>query len=196
MSNANTNNNNDFLISELSDVRQKYSETIFQLHKSNESLSSLNQIVDSLKTQNEAHKLHIDSMTKENATLQHENNSWKNEDTRMKQYIHIIEQEKLTTIESVMAKDREIGKVRKELKTLQARLKQNQAATAQNLRYFHRVDNVKVVDEYEVKNLLAHRDKKSGREFLVQWKETWEQESSLNCPKIKSAYLRKNEKSF
>lgn len=180
------------LISELSDVRQKYSEAIFQLHKSKELVLSLNQTVDSLKTQNEALKLHVDALSQENSTLKCENSSWKNEKTHMQQYIHSTEEEKSTALESIKAKDKEIVQVRKELKTLQARLKQNQAGAAQNLRYFHRVDNQKVVDEYEVKKLLAHRNKKSGREFLVQWKDTWERESSLNCPKIKSAYMQKN----
>lgn len=51
-------------------------------------------------------------------------------------------------------------------------------------------------DDYEVENILDHRFTKKQRKFLVQWKgysseyDTWEPETSLNCPKILKLYLK------
>lgn len=203
---TNTNNGNDALILELSDVRKKYSDAIFQLHKSNESVLFLNeekksllqqidameQTVGPLKLENKVLNSRIDAASDEIFVLKRDDNSWKNEKIRMQLSIDSYEQEKLTVLENVKAKDKMIGQLRKELKTLQSRLKQNQAGIAQNLRYFEHEDDEDDENHYEVNKLLSHRNKKSKREFLVQWKESWVAQSNLNCPKILSAYLRQH----
>lgn len=205
--NQSQNIKNDRLISELSDLRRKYSEAIFQLQKSMELTVSLNeekkeliqkieranQMVGSLTAQKETLNLRMNMAEENMHALQHEKKEWKEQKIRLELSVRSFEKDKLASLENLNAKDKEIRQLHKELKTLQARMKQNQAAVGQNTRYFKRnLDQSDHNNNYEVKKLLTHRNKKSKCEFLVQWKDTWEPESSLNCPKMLSAYWRQH----
>lgn len=193
------NNNNDRLMSELSDIRQKYSEIVFQHQKAKESLAVLNaenrrfvkeiensnQKIDALTAEKDAFGSRICVVDKKMSILQVENDTLIEGKKVMESSINSLQQ-------GAIKKDKEIGKLRKELKSLQARLKQNQSGTQQNIRCYREQLTQEIENGYEVKQLLSHRKQKSKREFLVQWKETWELEASLDCPKLLSAYLRKH----
>lgn len=194
------NNNNDRLMSELSDIRQKYSEIVFQHQKAKESLAVLNaenhrlveeiedanRKIDLLTNENDTFGSRICAVDKKMSKLQVKNDALIEGKKIMESSINSLQQ-------GAVKKDNEIGQLRKELKSAQARLKQNQSGTQQNIRYFREQLTQEIENNYEVKQLLSHRNQKSKREFLVQWKETWEPEASLNCPILLSAYLRKHQ---
>lgn len=58
-------------------------------------------------------------------------------------------------------------------------------------------------NEYEVEQLLAHKNKGNGKkmelQFLVRWKgfdssnDTWERKSNLNCPLILRKYMKEHD---
>lgn len=200
------NENNNRLLSELSDIRQKHSNAIYELEKNKEMVVTLNndkhqlfqtietsnKAVDSLSTQNAALELSIVTAEEKLNVLQRENVSWKDKKKQFESSIESLRKEKLATIENGKQKEKENERLRKELKVLEARLKQNVSGTDQNKRYFSQTSAQTIENSYEVRELLAHRKKKTQREFLVRWKDTWEKESSLNCPKILKGYLNQN----
>lgn len=53
-------------------------------------------------------------------------------------------------------------------------------------------------NEFEVEQLLAHKNSDSVQEYLVRWKnfdekyDSWALESQLNCPRILKAYKKKH----
>lgn len=193
-------------MSELTDIRQKHSNGIYELEKTKESIIKLNnekkqllqtidcnnQMVSSLSTQNKASDLRVARIEREINALHYENNILKDQRKQLESSIEALQKEKLAAIVNTKCKDLENGRLRKELKVSQARLKQNASGTKQNKRYFSQPSSQEVVNSYEVKQLLAHRKKNTQLEFKVQWKDTWVKESDLNCPKIQSAYLRKH----
>lgn len=93
--------------------------------------------------------------------------------------------------------------LKKEKKILEARSKQFQSGMKQNIeckrapeKIDRKEENNAARDVFEVHEILNHKFTKRQRKFLVRWKgydsrhDTWEPETSLNCPKILKSYLK------
>lgn len=197
---------NDRFLSQLSDIRQKYSNAIYELEKTKEMVTSLHndkdrllqtieksdKTVESLSSQNAALKLRIVAAEDEMNMLRHENDVWKDEKKQLESSIQSLQKEKMAIIKNEQLKSKEIVLLRKEAKVLQARIKQNASGTERNKRYFNQISAQTIDISYEVKDILAHRKKSNKREFFIRWKDTWEKESNLNCPKILKRYLKQH----
>lgn len=191
--NTTPNDDTNRLFSELSNLRQKHSDAIYELEKTKEIIVSLNNdkqrflqtiaknnaTINSLSTQNSAFELRTVAAEKELNVWQNESNIWKDE-------------KKNAALENAKYNGEKIDRLQKELKVLQARLHQNVHATEQNKRYFKQTSAQTIENSYEVKQLMAHRKRNNQREFLVQWTDTWEKESNLNCPKILKEYSKQH----
>lgn len=93
--------------------------------------------------------------------------------------------------------DVEIRSLKKENKTLVARAKQFQSGVDQNAEHNRKSCDENVTERiYEVQNIMDHKFTKKQRKFLVHWKgydsrhDSWEPETSLNCPKVLKSYLK------
>lgn len=157
-----------------------------------QSIETSNEIVNALTTENATLKSRIVAAEKKWNVLQRENDIWKDKKKQFESSIELLQKEKLTAIESAKHKEKEIERLRKELKVLEARLKQNMSGAEQNKRYFSQTSAQTIENSYEVHELLADRKKKNHREFLVRWKNTWEKECDLKCPKILKKYLNQH----
>lgn len=184
------------LMAELSDVRQKYCTTTYELEKSKEmaialkkSIDASNETMISLTTQNAALESRVIATETQMKVLKRENDAWKCEKKELESSIESLRTEHTRNGNH---KTKEIERLLNEVKVLQARLKQNVSGAEQNKRYFNQTSAQTIDNSYEVKELLDHRKRKAQREFLVRWKDTWEKESSLNCPKILKAYLKRH----
>lgn len=167
------------LLSELSDIRKKHNDAIYQLEKNKEKVITLN-------NEKQQHKSRKYEAEKKINVLCHESVAWKDEKKQLESSIASLREEKLAAIE-------QNDRLRKELKASTARLKQNLSGAQLNKRYHSQTPALpEPVNSYEVKQLLAHRKRNAQRELKVQWKDTWEKESNLNCPKLLSAYWRKH----
>lgn len=194
------------LMSELSSLRQKHYDGIYELERTKELVSNLQaekqrllqtiesneQAIHSLSTGNKASQLRTVEAERNVSMLCHEKNHWMEEKKHLESSIATLCQENLVAIESAKSNDKANDRLRNELKALQARLKQNLSGTDQNKRYFDQPSVQEIANSYDVKQLLAHRKKSTQLEFKVQWKDTWVKESDLNCPKLQSAYWLKH----
>lgn len=199
-SNVTPTDNDSRLLSELSDVRQKYCNAIYELEKAKELGVSLkktidtgNETINSLTTQNVALESRIVATEMQMNKLQREKDAWKDEKKQFEFSISSFQKEQMAAIENEKQQTKEMERLQKEVKVLQARLKQNMSSTEQNKRYFNQTLAQTIDNDYVVKDLLDHRKRNSQREFLVRWKDTWEKESNLNCPKILKGYLKRHE---
>lgn len=129
-------------------------------------------------------------------TAEAQRSVWIEQKKNMTATIQSLQQKNMVTPEKMLAKEREIDALQKELKSLQARVQQNHVAVTQNDRYF--CSKIESEDDiYEVDELLDHRVR-NQREFLVRWKgfgpeaDSWERESNIFCPKTLNAYLKKH----
>lgn len=92
-----------------------------------------------------------------------------------------------------------ISDLKTENKRLQAQLKQFRSGILQRQSNdsHNKTSNEHSDDQsYEVDAIIAHKNCKSGRLYLVRWKgyaddeDSWEKESNLDCPKILNKYKR------
>lgn len=198
-SNVTPTGNNDRLMAELADVRQKYCNAVYDLEKTKEITVALkktidvnNGTIDSLTAQNAELESRIVATESQMNILQRENDTLKSEKKQFESSMKSLRKEQMAAISNEEHKTKDIERLQKEVKILQARLKQNVSGAEQNKRYFSQTAAQTIDNNYEVKELLDHRKRNTQREFLVRWKDTWEKESSLNCPKILKAYLKRH----
>lgn len=207
--NASINVSNDTvprLLSELSDIRRKHNDGVYELEKSKEMVVNLtnekqrllqtivknNEAITSLSNQNKGLESQIAETERKMNVVHHESIIWKEEKKQLQSSMASYHEEKSAAIENAKSTMEENDRLRKQLAALQARLKQNVSGAEQNKRYFSETPPQETTNSYEVKQLIAHRKKNKQLEFKVQWKDTWVKECHLNCPKIQSAYWRKH----
>lgn len=165
------------LMSELADIRQKYSDGIYELEKTKEIVVTLNNEKQRLHRTIGSNKKTISSLTNLNKKFEsqiaeaekkmngwyRENAGWKDQKSQLESSIASLREEKLSVIENTKSKHEENERLRKELKALQARVQQNLSGTLHNKQYFSqtptKVSQTPTINSYEVKQLLSHRKK-------------------------------------
>lgn len=164
--------NSERVLSELADVRRKYSQAIFDLEKAKESIKKL-----------ELEKINIKIST-ENADLA---------ESRQIEKLKIQVNE-LKTENAVLKKQNAVLNAR--MKQIQSSVKVSKSRTSQHDTHD---ESSEEENSYEVDRILRHKNGKSGRKFLIRWKgydskhDLWLPEEKLNCAKILKNYLRKKQ---
>lgn len=101
-------------------------------------------------------------------------------------------------VSTKVSSDKIISDLKRENKFLLARNKQFQTGMEQRKSANATTDpNIESPSEnnYEVEEILDHKNTRAGRKFLIRWKgydsddDTWEKESNLKCPEILNKYL-------
>lgn len=176
--------------------KTKQSEASLKTDNKNlvQKIESCNKFVKSLKSQKQT----SDSLL---IAAEAQRSAWIEKKKNMIASIQSLQQKNILTSEKLKSKENEITDLQNELKSLQARVQQNEIAVNQNTRYFCQKidtdgDNDKG-DIYEIDELIDHRIR-NEREFLVRWKgfgseeDSWERECNILCSKTLNEYLKKH----
>lgn len=187
--------NSERILSELLDVRKKYSQAIFDLETAKETIIFLK--LEKKKLENET-KLQV--LATEEYDLENAMNVVKL--SKEEEVMPPIESEQVNSLKKKIDDLKQENDVlKKENSTLNARMKQIQSSVKMNRNRFGRDDHddsSEEEQEYEVEQILQHKTNKNGRKFLVRWKgyndehDLWVDEENLNCAKILNAYLKSN----
>lgn len=184
-----TNTNNDRLLSELSTLREKYNQVVFDLQKSKETVNLFESEKESMKVQaaKNTELLILYDAEKKSLLQQLEKCNKENED-------HVSNFHRKKQAEAT-----EMKKLKKENNELRAQLKQVQASIIHDKSSGQKSLKENKNDVFEVETLLDHKEEKSGRLFLVRWKgfgpsdDLWVPESNLQCPSLLKTYLKHNQ---
>lgn len=183
---------NDRALSELSTLREKYSQVVFDLQKSKQTVNSLVLELDEVKAQlARSDELLLSSNGDKQTLLQQLENLRKEICTNLT----IFQQEKQAGAGQMKILKKENNELRARLKQVQLSINQNQPSRRQ------KTHEANENNTYEVHQLLDHKENKSGRFFFVSWKgfgpeeNSWVKESDLLCPALLKSYLKKK-KSF
>lgn len=173
---------NDRALSELTSLRQKYSQVVFELQKSKETINLLSSERDKLKGKCES----IDA-EKEVLLQTIETSLKKNESDLV-----TLKQEKDAEASKMKMLKKENDELRARLKQIQSNMNRNVPARRHEKCHEGNEKNV-----YKVQKLLNHKENKSGRMFFVRWKgfgpeeDSWIAESDLLCPNLLKSYIKK-----
>lgn len=186
--------NSERIISELLDVRKKYSQTIFDLEKAKETIILLKS--ERKKLENEK----VLQVAKVEYDLENAMNVVKiSKEEEVKPPIESEQVNRLKKKIDDLKQENDV--LKKENSTINARMKQIQSSIKISKNRFgldDHDDSSEEEREYEVEQILRHKTNRNGRKFLVRWKgynhehDLWVDEENLNCAKILNAYLKSN----
>lgn len=174
---SSTVTSNNRMKTELTNLREKYNQAIFELQKSKETIEMFENEKNSLKLKFDGEKECMINQLNESIKLQNDKDVLLSDLRENQQKLSI-----------------EMKTLKKENNELRARLKQIQSSSSFNKQQKKNRNNDN--DVFDVEKLLDHKEKKSGRMFLVRWKgfgpdeDQWVSESNLQCPTLLKSYFQ------
>lgn len=174
----------------------KYSQAIFDLEKAKEIIALLQTEQNKILSQSANYEQFLEKAMNDVKISQAEPaeelpmkqvNSLKKQIDELKKENDVLKEEK-----NLLKKEN--GSLNARMKQIQSSIQMNKSLTG-NKNY---ADSSEEEEDYEVEQILTHKTSKSGRKFLIRWKEygprhdSWVDEKNLNCSKILNAYLKMN----
>lgn len=174
---------NERFLAEITSIRKKYNQAVFDLEKSKENEKQI-----SLKLDEALKKIEL--LTCEKVDSEQNSSVQANQEKNEKN----------------LSAANKISLLQKQNSVLEARIKQMERGIHQNDGFQSRNEQECVEEKeseetgFDIEEILDHRKKGSTYSFLVRWKgygpegDTWEPKSNLQCKncKIVNSYLKKN----